>query len=139
VDRNLGNFTPLVDGTEQPLISGFQGLLFVNLALATHDEIPTRLRGEIAIALPGLDDSYTYEDNQIYFESELLPDGSSILVVPSFRVPFERAPEELDGQTVELVATIGVHSEYRAVVTATFALRDASNCIHLPSDEIVCD
>lgn len=68
-----------------------------------------------------------------------MPDGSSILVVPSFRVPFERSPEELDGQAVELVATIGVHSEIRAVVTAQFVLRDASNCIHLPSDEIVCD
>jgi hypothetical protein len=138
-DRALGDFRPLEAGTTQPLIAGFQGLLFVNLALLTSADIEPRQRARVDVGIVGLGEEYSFNDNQVYFEQELLPDGTAVLVVPSFRIPFERAPEELDGDEVRVSILVGLGEALQGRAEGSFRVADADNCIHLPTDEIVCE
>lgn len=138
-DYALGEFTPLDGEPTLPLIVGFQGLRFASLAVATSADVPQQQSATIFVELPDLGDTYDFVDNQLYFESEILPDGTSLLVIPSFRIPFEWDPEELEGTHVRVTAELTSRDGHIASVEGRFTLTGEDGCTHSPDGTILCE
>lgn len=116
------------------LVMGFQGLVFVNLALFADGEIPARYIAEGEVVFDDVDERMPFYDGQVLFE----PVGDDFRLVPSFRVPFNLPASELDGRVVQLDITLRSHDdEWESSASARFKIHDGE-CEHLPSGEIVC-
>ncbi len=126
-------FHELAEGDPVPLVQGFQGLIFVNLALLGDREIPARFEAEAEIVFEDYDERYAFSDPQLLFE----PLDDTWRVVPSFRVPFDLPVSELTQRPVLL--RISLRSEdWAATKECRFWIADA-NCHHNPDGSFVCD
>lgn len=127
-------FSELEDEGTIELVMGFQGLVFVNLALFADGQIPARYIADGEIVFDDVDERMPFFDGQVLFE----PAGDEFRLVPSFRVPFNLPASELDGRVVQLDITLRSHDdEWESSASARFTIHDGE-CEHLPSGEIVC-
>ncbi len=128
-------FSELQDEGTTELVMGFQGLVFVNLALFAGGSIPARYVADGEIVFEDVDERIPFFDGQVLFE----PLGDDHRLVPSFRVPFNLPASELDGRVVRLDITLSSHDgKWESSASTRFTIHDGE-CEHLPSGEIVCD
>lgn len=134
-DGDAQVFSELEDAQRVELVSGFQGLVFVNLALLADREVPARYRAEGEIVFEDYDERYPFYDNQVLFE----PVGDAWRVVPSFRVPFGLPASELDGRVVRFDLRLeSLADDWFAEASIRFTIHDG-NCVHTPEGEFICD
>lgn len=134
-DPDEESFTELADGQQVELVSGFQGLVFVNLALLAERGIPARFRAHGEIVFDDFDERYPFTDNQVLFE----PLDDDWRVVPSFRVPFGLPASALDGREFRLELEFeSLSDDWRAALSRRFTIHDG-NCVHTAEDEFVCE
>lgn len=134
-DADARVFAPLADGAPVDVVMGFQGLVFVNLALRAERNIAARFVARGEVVFEDYDERYPFYDNQVLFE----PVGDAWRVVPSFRVPFGLPASELAGRPVRLDLVLTSHDgAWAAEGTFRFVLVD-SRCVHTPEGEFVCE
>ena len=128
-------FSELVEEQPVDLVMGFQGLVFVNLALFADGDIPARYTAEGEVVFEDADERVPFFDGQVLFERF----GDDARLVPSLRLAFDLPASELDGRTARFNVTLRSHDdEWEAHASGTFEIHDRA-CEHLPSGEIVCD
>ena len=128
-------FSELAEEEPVDLVMGFQGLVFVNLALFADGEIPARYTAEGEIVFEDVDERFPFFDGQVLFESY----GDGTRLVPSFRLAFDLPASELDGRIARFDVTLRSHDdEWESTASCTFQIHDSA-CEHLPSGEIICD
>lgn len=134
-DPDAETFEALADGAPVELVAGFQGLIFVNLALRAERDVPARYIADGEIVFEDVDERYPFYDPQVLFE----PVGDTSRVVPSFRVPFGLPASELDGRMVRFDLRLESHrDDWWAETSVRFRIHDG-DCVHTPEGEFVCD
>lgn len=134
-DADQAVFSELVDEAPVDLVMGFQGLVFVNLALFADGDIPARYTAAGTITFEDVDETVPFFDGQVLFERL----GEDARMVPSFRLAFDLPASELDGRIARFDVTLRSHDDaWESTATCTFQILDRA-CEHLPSGEVVCD
>lgn len=128
-------FSELLADEPVDLVMGFQGLVFVNLALFADGDIPARYTADGSITFEDVDETVPFFDGQVLFE----PFGDGARMVPSFRVAFDLPASQLDGRIARFDVTLRSHDdEWESTATYSFQIMDRE-CEHLPSGEIICN
>lgn len=133
-DADQAAFSELQSGQSVNIVMGFQGLVFVNLALLTEAEIPNRFSAEGTLTFEDDGRTLSLYDNQVLFESML-----DAHLVPSFRIPFSDSASSLANRTLRLDLVLTSQDlEWQAERTFTFTITDRQ-CQHMPDGTFVCD
>ena len=133
-DAQGESFVGLQEGQPVDIIMGFQGLVFVNLAILTEEDIPARFSAEGTLVFEDTGEEIPFFDNQVLFETLV----DEWRVVPSFRIPLNLPVSLIEGRPVRLdVQLLSGSMEWSAESSSVFLLHDGE-CEHTPTGEFVC-
>lgn len=133
-DSSTETFVELPDAAQVEIVMGFQGLVFVNLALLTDEAIPQRFRAEGELTFLDTGEMFPVVDNQVFFE----PLPGETWLVPSFRIPLSGTAATLDGREIELVVTLSSQDDtWCSDLDKRLVLHDG-DCVHNPDGTFVC-
>ena len=125
-------FQELADGAEVEVLIGFQGLVFIDLALLTEDSIPAQAQVRAQVDFRDTPEvAFSFRDDYLYFDAD--PFGQ----LASLRVPFQNAVDEIDRDemTMTLEITAGDFAAERTI--RLMVVNDG--CVHLPDGTIECE
>jgi len=135
LDSDSGDFVPLGPSDTVEIVVGFQGLIFVDLALRAPAEVASRFTANAFVAFtdaPELD--YSFRDNFVDFD----PGRNGTRICRRFRVPFGQELILIDGQDIELDLALRA-AGWDGQTTVGFAIEDAEDCIEAETGELVCE
>lgn len=133
-DAETATFNPLVDGQPVSVVQGFQGLVFLNLALFSDANIPPRFQAEGTLVFRDTGEVRELYDNQVLFETR-----SEGMVVPSFRVGLPYRVSELADRAVDVTLTLtSLDDAWQSDAAFWFIISDQT-CRHLPDGTFECD
>lgn len=131
---DTASFSTLADGAAVPVVEGFQGLVFANLALRADADVPAQFVADGTLRFDDTGDEVPLYDGFVFFEA--LPQGR---VATSFRVGLSGTAASLDDRPLTLSFELRSHDgAWRSDVDARLVLRDAQ-CRHTPEGTFVCD
>ncbi len=127
-------FRPLSASDVVEIVVGFQGLIFVDLALHADQDLPQWWQAETQVTfLDSPDLSYSFRSNRIEFESE-----NGGVLNRAFRVPFGQDIGLLDGERIELDVTIRA-TGWEGNGSARFLIEDNEECTEDPEGDLICE
>lgn len=81
---DTGAFDPIEEGEEVEITVGFQGLIFIDFAIAGPNGMPRRVSGTARVEFEGRDGDFTREKTRLRFDGQV---GDRRLL-EQFRIPF---------------------------------------------------
>lgn len=116
------------------IIVGFQGLIFIDLALQADQELPTWWQAETQVTFVDSPDlSYSFRSNRVELESS----GSGVLN-RAFRVPFGLDIGLLHGQRIEVEVTVRA-TGWEGNGATEFLIEDNEQCTEDPNGDLICE
>ena len=133
-DADTSTFAELSDAEHVEIIVGFQGLVFIDLALLTDAPIGARFQAVSEVDFDDDELDFTFQDNYVFFE-----DRAGVKIAPSFRVAFDIPVDRIDGEEIELHVVL-TDDTWRADLRRRFRIADLDGCLHNPDGgEPICD
>jgi hypothetical protein len=114
------------------VVLGFQGLVFVDLAMRAPAATPGTLGADVAVHFSDASRDFVFSSAYLVFEP--VAEGGSLCSF--FRVLFREEPNELDGEGVALNVTL-TGARASAQSTAFFSLI-YRGCTEDPSGNLIC-
>jgi hypothetical protein len=120
IGLGLGEYTPIPDGGEFPLVHGPQGGYHLEIGLlATHLDASDLVVGHLEGTLDG--EPFAAADPWLDFRCDNVHGG---LAAYGSRLIYEATPEFLDGKVTEVYAEVTDQRGATVSTTATFTIRD---------------
>ncbi len=129
-----GAFVPLGSQDTMEIVVGFQGLIFIDVALQTTAPIPARLEGLATVHFDDAAYDFTFRDNYVSFEAS----AHGPRLCRAFRVPFGQDLALLDGQTITLELELSA-AGWQGGHSASFQIADNEDCYEAVDGEIICE